>query len=69
MTPAEVAGDRLDRRLIDSLRKLNHYGDTMPANRNYKIAVLPGDGTGPEVVHEGLKSLQAAAAATGFSTR
>ena len=41
----------------------------MPANRNYKIAVLPGDGTGPEVVHEGLKSLQAAAAATGFSTR
>ncbi len=27
----------------------------------YKIAVLPGDGTGPEVVAEGLKVLQAAA--------
>ncbi len=26
---------------------------------NYKIAVLPGDGTGPEVVAEGLKVLQA----------
>ena len=24
-------------------------------SRNYKIAVLPGDGTGPEVVAEGLK--------------
>jgi 3-isopropylmalate dehydrogenase len=31
----------------------------------YKIAVLPGDGTGPEVVAEGLKVLQAAAAKTG----
>lgn len=26
----------------------------------YKIAVIPGDGTGPEVVHEGLKVLKAA---------
>ncbi|MBN1629577.1 MAG: 3-isopropylmalate dehydrogenase, partial [Thermoleophilia bacterium] len=33
----------------------------------YKIAVVPGDGTGPEVVAEGLKVLQVAAAATGFS--
>jgi len=29
--------------------------------KNYKIAVIPGDGTGPEVVAEGLKSLEAAA--------
>ncbi len=36
------------------------------ADRSYKIAVLPGDGTGPEVVREGLKVLEAAAAATGF---
>jgi len=36
------------------------------ADRSYKIAVLPGDGTGPEVVHEGLKALEAAAAKTGF---
>ena len=28
----------------------------------YKIAVMPCDGTGPEVVHEGLKVLEAAAA-------
>jgi len=32
----------------------------------YRIAVLPGDGTGPEVVREGLKVLDAAAAKTGF---
>jgi len=36
------------------------------SDRSYKIAVLPGDGTGPEVVREGLKVLEAAAAATGF---
>jgi 3-isopropylmalate dehydrogenase len=34
---------------------------------NYKIAVMPGDGTGPEVVAEGLKVLEAAAARAGFS--
>ena len=28
----------------------------------HKIAVIPGDGTGPEVVREGLKVLKAAAA-------
>lgn len=32
----------------------------------YRIAVIPGDGTGPEVVREGLKVLEAASAATGF---
>ena len=36
------------------------------ADRSYKIAVLPGDGTGPEVVREGLKSLEAAQAKFGF---
>jgi 3-isopropylmalate dehydrogenase len=40
-------------------------GESM-ADRSYKIAVLPGDGTGPEVVREGLKALEAAAAKTGF---
>ncbi len=34
---------------------------------NYNIAVMPGDGTGPEVVAEGLKVLKAAAARAGFS--
>ncbi len=37
----------------------------MPANRTYRIAVLPGDGTGPEVVREGLKVLAAVAQKTG----
>jgi 3-isopropylmalate dehydrogenase len=32
----------------------------------YRIAVIPGDGTGPEVVREGLKVLEAAAQASGF---
>ena len=32
----------------------------------YKIAVLPGDGTGPEVVTEGLKALAAVADKVGF---
>lgn len=32
----------------------------------YKIAVLPGDGIGPEVVNEGLKVIKAAAEETGF---
>ncbi|NLO27949.1 MAG: 3-isopropylmalate dehydrogenase [Actinobacteria bacterium] len=34
---------------------------------SYSIAVIPGDGTGPEVVNEGLKVLAAAAAQTGFT--
>jgi 3-isopropylmalate dehydrogenase len=33
---------------------------------SYDIAVIPGDGTGPEVVAEGLKVLRAAAAQAGF---
>jgi 3-isopropylmalate dehydrogenase len=32
----------------------------------YRIAVIPGDGTGPEVVREGLKVLEAASNAAGF---
>jgi 3-isopropylmalate dehydrogenase len=34
--------------------------------KEYDIAVLPGDGTGPEVVDEGLKVLEAAAGRFGF---
>ncbi len=34
--------------------------------KEYKIAVIPGDGTGPEVVAEGLKVLEAAAAKYNF---
>lgn len=34
--------------------------------KTYRIAVLPGDGTGPEVTREGLKALNTAAAKFGF---
>ncbi|HQI23521.1 MAG TPA: isocitrate/isopropylmalate family dehydrogenase, partial [Smithella sp.] len=34
----------------------------MTSSKSYKIAVVPGDGTGPEVVAEGLKVLKAVAA-------
>ena len=34
--------------------------------RSHRVAVLPGDGTGPEVVREGLKVLEAVRAAEGF---
>ena len=37
--------------------------------RSYKIAVIPGDGTGPEVVREGLKVLEAVAKSEGFKTQ
>ena len=35
--------------------------------RQYRIAVLPGDGIGKEVVPEGIRALEAAAAAYGFT--
>jgi len=35
--------------------------------KTYRIAVIGGDGTGPEVVREGLKVLQTAAEACGFA--
>jgi len=35
--------------------------------KSYKIAVIPGDGTGPEVVAEGLKVLKVASAKFGFT--
>jgi 3-isopropylmalate dehydrogenase len=35
-------------------------------SKKYNIAVIPGDGTGPEVVREGIKVLEAAAATVGF---
>ncbi|UCD35126.1 MAG: 3-isopropylmalate dehydrogenase [Nitrospiraceae bacterium] len=35
-------------------------------SKTYNIAVVPGDGTGPEVVAEGVKVLKAAAAKAGF---
>jgi 3-isopropylmalate dehydrogenase len=42
-----------------------------PKERNYRIAVIPGDGIGPEVTDEGLKVLNAVSKATGavFETK
>jgi 3-isopropylmalate dehydrogenase len=37
------------------------------AKNSYNIAVLPGDGTGPEVVLEGIKVLKAASSKFGFT--
>ena len=37
------------------------------ATKSYKIAVIPGDGTGPEVVAEGLKVLRCASKKFGFT--
>ena len=41
-------------------------GGSEGALRRHRIAVIPGDGTGPEVIREGLKVLWAVAAAEGF---
>ena len=35
--------------------------------KTYKIALLPGDGTGPEVLNEGVKVIKAAAKKTGVN--
>ncbi len=37
------------------------------ARKTYQIAVMPGDGTGPEVIREGCKVLEALAASEGFA--
>src|SRR5687768_9335678 len=37
-------------------------------SNSYRIAVIPGDGTAPEVIAEGLKVLDAAQARFGFTT-
>lgn len=39
----------------------------MMGKKSYRIAVIPGDGTGPEVVGEGLKVLKAASRKFNFS--
>ncbi len=41
----------------------------MIVNRSYRIAVIPGDGIGQEVVPEGVRTLEAAAKAFGFEVK
>ncbi|MCQ9208548.1 MAG: isocitrate/isopropylmalate family dehydrogenase, partial [Omnitrophica bacterium] len=38
----------------------------MGTKKAYKIAVIGGDGTGPEVIREGLKVLEAVSKKAGF---
>ena len=38
----------------------------MNTNRVYRVAVIPGDGIGKEVVPEGVRALEAAAKKFGF---
>jgi 3-isopropylmalate dehydrogenase len=45
-------------------RNLSNEEDLM--GREYKVAVIPGDGTGPEVIAEGIKVLNVAADKMGF---
>jgi tartrate dehydrogenase/decarboxylase/D-malate dehydrogenase len=42
------------------------YASEKDSNRIYKIAVIPGDGIGREVVPEGVRVLEAAAKQFGF---
>ena len=41
----------------------------MPSNRTYRIAVIPGDGIGKEVMPEGVRALEGAAKRFGFDLR
>jgi tartrate dehydrogenase/decarboxylase/D-malate dehydrogenase len=43
--------------------------DRMPTNRVYRVAVIPGDGIGKEVVPEGVRVLETAAKKFGFALR
>ena len=41
----------------------------MPTNRVYRVAVIPGDGIGKEVVPEGVRALEAVSKKFGFEVR
>ncbi len=43
-----------------------HRAASRTATRTYRIAVIPGDGTGPEVLREGCKVLEAVGGSEGF---
>ena len=53
------------------MKESTQTGAATPARqasaRTYRIALIPGDGTGPEVIREGVKVLEAAASRHGFS--
>src|ERR1035437_1610333 len=47
-------------------RNVSKRQESHNMSKSYKIAVIGGDGTGPEVIREGVKVLTAAAAKFGF---
>src|ERR1043166_2543899 len=53
--------------------RLSRLQDTgkrpMPTNRVYRVAVIPGDGIGKEVVPEGVRALEAVSKKFGFEVR
>jgi 3-isopropylmalate dehydrogenase len=59
------AGDERNQRSAGIISKLFTQEDKI-MGKSYRIAVIPGDGTGPEVIAEGLKVLKAASARFGF---
>src|SRR5436305_10341603 len=44
-------------------------GNAMPTNRVYRVAVIPGDGIGKEVMPEGVRAIEAVAKKFGFEMR
>jgi 3-isopropylmalate dehydrogenase len=59
------AGDERDQRSAGIIIRLCAREDKI-MGKSYRIAVIPGDGTGPEVIAEGLKVLKAASAKFDF---
>ena len=52
--------------MAQATRQTTKKKESRLTQRTYRVAVIPGDGTGPEVMREGRKVLEAAAAQGGF---
>jgi 3-isopropylmalate dehydrogenase len=50
-----------------AIKNREYFSERIRMSKSYSIAVMPGDGTGPEVVREGRKVLSAVASIHGFS--
>lgn len=58
----------MDKKKADEMKGAKTKADrALSRAKPYKIAVIPGDGTGPEVVREGIKVLNAAKKKNGFN--
>jgi len=51
---------------MDKVSMVQRHSAARQAGRTYRIALIPGDGTGPEVIREGRKVLEAVGALEGF---